>query len=62
MGEYIVDNVKVEVMKVFFLCELLKLDLVFIGLNIIFENLNVVVVYFGKFGNLDVGGFLIDEY
>ncbi len=62
MGEYIVDNLKREAMKVPFLAELLRTDSIDISSNIRFENLAPLSTYLGKPGDPEKGGLPFAEY
>ena len=62
MGEFIVDNVKREAMKVPFLRDLLLSDSIYIGSNITFDNLAPLSTYLGKPGDPEKGGLPIEEY
>lgn len=62
MGEYIVDNFKIEAMKVPFLRDLLRSDSIKIDSNIRFSNLEPLSTYLGRPGNPALGGLPIDEY
>lgn len=62
MGEYIVDNFKIEAMKVPFLRDLLRSDSIRISSNIRFSNLSPLSTYLGRPGNPRKGGLPIDEY
>lgn len=62
MGEYIVDNFKIEAMKVPFLAELLRSDSIKIESNIRFSNLNPLSTYLGRPGDPGRGGLPFAEY
>lgn len=62
MGEFIVDNVKREAMKVPFLRDLLRSDSIFIGSNITFDNLEPLSTYLGTPGDARRGGLPLTEY
>ena len=62
MGEYIVDNFKLEAMKVPFLRELLRSDSIKIESNIRFANLEPLSTYLGRPGDPAKGGLPIEEY
>lgn len=62
MGEYIVDNFKLEAMKVPFLAGLLRSDSIYISSNITFDNLDPLSSYLGTPGNPDKGGLPLAEY
>ncbi|MCY4445497.1 MAG: ATPase [Rhodobacteraceae bacterium] len=62
LGEYIVDNFKLEAMKNDFLAKLLKSDSIYIGSNITFNNLDPLSTYIGKLGAKDQGGLSLDEF
>ncbi|GHA14817.1 hypothetical protein GCM10007989_06900 [Devosia pacifica] len=62
MGEYIVDNFKLEAMKVPFLAELLRSDSISIASNMTFDNLDPLSTYLGKPGNPEKGGLPLAEY
>lgn len=62
MGEYIVDNLKHEAMKVPFLKGLLKSDSIDISSNIRFENLEPLSAYLGAPGDAKQGGIALAEY
>ncbi len=62
MGEFIVDNFKVEAMKNPFLAELLRTDSMDVSSNISFDNLAPLSTYMGKPGNGAKGGLPFDEY
>lgn len=62
MGEHIVDNFKVEAMKVPFLRELLRSDSIYISSNITFENLEPLSTYLGAPGSTELGGLPLAEY
>jgi len=62
MGEYIVDNFKVEAMKVPFLRDLLRTDSIRIGSNITFANLDPLSTYLGRPGDPKKGGLPLAEY
>ena len=62
MGEYIVDNLKHEAMKVPFLRALLRSDSIDISSNIRFENLEPLAAYLGSPGNAELGGLSLAEY
>src|SRR5690349_1019163 len=62
MGEYIVDNFKIEAMKVPFLRELLRTDSIKIASNIRFSNLDPLSTYLGRPGNPEQGGLPLAEY
>ncbi len=62
MGEFIVDNFKVEAMKNPFLAELLRTDSMDISSNISFDNLAPLSTYMGKPGNGAKGGLPFQEY
>ncbi len=62
MGEFIVDNLKREAMKVPFLKGLLKSDSIDLSSNIRFENLEPLATYLGAPGNAEQGGLALQEY
>ncbi|MCF6316494.1 MAG: ATPase [Marinosulfonomonas sp.] len=62
MGEFIVDNFKVEAMKNPFLAELLRTDSMDISSNISFDNLAPLSTYMGKPGDITKGGLPFQEY
>ena len=62
MGEFIVDNVKREAMKVPFLRDLLRSDSIYIGSNITFDNLEPLSTYLGIPGDPARGGLPLAEY
>lgn len=62
MGEFIVDNVKREAMKVPFLRDLLRSDSIYIGSNITFDNLEPLSTYLGTPGDPARGGLPLAEY
>ena len=62
MGEYIVDNFKIEAMKVPFLRDLLRSDSIKIDSNITFANLDPLSTYLGRPGNVAQGGLPLAEY
>jgi hypothetical protein len=62
MGEFIVDNFKLEAMKNPFLAELLRSDSIYISSNITFANLDPLSTYLGTPGNPDKGGLTLTEY
>lgn len=62
MGEYIVDNFKLEAMKVPFLRDLLRSDSIKIESNIRFANLEPLSTYLGRPGDPAKGGLPIEEY
>ena len=62
MGEYIVDNFKLEAMKVPFLRDLLRTDSIRIASNITFANLDPLSTYLGRPGDPAKGGLPLAEY
>jgi len=62
MGEFIVDNFKLEAMKVPFLRDLLNSDSIYISQNITFNNLEPLSTYLGTPGDPERGGLPFDEY
>jgi len=62
MGEFIVDNVKREAMKVPFLRDLLRSDSIYIRSNITFDNLEPLSTYLGTPGDPARGGLPLSEY
>ncbi|MCF6303011.1 MAG: ATPase [Devosiaceae bacterium] len=62
MGEFIVDNLKHEAMKVPFLNALLHSDSIDISSNLRFENLEPLSAYLGSPGNAAQGGLSLKEY
>lgn len=62
MGEAIVDNFKLEAMRVPFLAQLLRSDSIYISSNITFDNLDPLSSYLGTPGNPDKGGLPLAEY
>ncbi len=62
MGEFIVDNLKREAMKVPFLNALLHSDSIDISSNLRFENLEPLSAYLGAPGNTEQGGLTLKEY
>lgn len=62
MGEFIVDNVKREAMKVPFLRDLLRSDSIYIASNITFDNLAPLSSYLGTPGDPRRGGLTLAEY
>jgi hypothetical protein len=62
MGEFIVDNVKREAMKVPFLRDLLRSDSIYIGSNITFDNLEPLSTYLGTPGDPRRSGLPLTEY
>lgn len=62
MGEYIVDNLKLEAMKNPFLASLFRTDSIDISSNISFDNLAPLSTYLGKPGNPAKGGMDFEEY
>ena len=62
MGEFIVDNFKVEAMKNPFLAELLRTDSIDISSNISFDNLVPLSTYLGKPGDITKGGLEFEDY
>ena len=62
MDEAILDNIKLEAMKIPFLAELLKSDSIYICHNITAHNLNPISTYLGKIGNPEAGGLPVEEF
>lgn len=62
MGEFIVDNIKAEAMKVPFLRHLLRSDSIKIESNITFANLDPLSTYLGRPGDVAKGGLPLGEY
>ena len=62
MGEFIVDNLKREAMKVPFLRNLLRSDSIDISSNIRFQNLEPLSAYLGAPGDPEKGGLPLAEY
>ena len=62
LGEFIVDNFKIEAMKNEFLAKLLMSDSIYIGSNISFNNLFPLSSYIGKIGSEKLGGLNLEEF
>ncbi|MFT5115632.1 MAG: hypothetical protein ACI8P9_004985 [Parasphingorhabdus sp.] len=62
MDEAILDNIKLEAMRVPFLAELLRTDSIYICHNITINNLNPISSYLGKIGDPAKGGLDVDEF
>ena len=62
LNEPILDNIKVQAMKVPFLRDLLRSDSIYINNNITFENLDVVSTFLSKIGDPELGGLSLEEF
>ena len=62
MDEAIVDNIKIEAMKVPFLAQLLRSDSIYICHNITMTNLSPISTYLGKIGDPAKGGLAVEEF
>jgi hypothetical protein len=62
LAEPILDNIKVQAMKVDFLRELLRSDSIYIASNITVNNLNPVATFLGKIGDPNKGGVSLEEF
>lgn len=62
LSEPILDQVKVQAMKVPFLRELLRSDSIYISHNITFDNLHPVLSFLGKLGDPRRGGLELAEF
>lgn len=62
LDEPILDNIKLQAMKVPFLKALLRNDSIYIANNITVDNLQPVSSFLGKLGNPERGGLALDEF
>lgn len=62
LNEPILDNIKLQAMKVPFLRELLRSDSIFINNNITVDHLDAVSSFIGKIGNPELGGLSLEEF
>ena len=62
LGEPILDNLKLELMRVPLLRDLLRSDSVHINSNITVDNLAPVSTFLGKLGNPERGGLSLKEF
>ncbi len=62
LDEPIMDNIKMQAMKVGFLRDLLRSDSIFISNNITIHNLEPISSFLGQLGSPDKGGLPLDEF
>jgi len=62
LAEPILDNLKLELMRIPLLRDLLRSDSVHINNNISVDNLSVVSTFLGKLGNPELGGLSLKEF
>ncbi|MFM8333020.1 MAG: ATPase, partial [Candidatus Methylumidiphilus sp.] len=62
LGEPIMDNLKLELMKIPLLRDLLRSDSIHINSNITVDNLSTVSTFLGKLGNPERGGLSLKEF
>ena len=62
LAEPILDNLKLELMRIPLLRDLLRSDSVHINNNITVDNLSVVSTFLGKLGNPEQGGLSLKEF
>lgn len=62
LEESILDNIKMQAMKVDFLRDLLRSDSIYICSNITVHNLEPVSTFLGKIGNPELGGLSVAEF
>jgi len=62
LAEPILDNLKLELMRIPLLRDLLRSDSVHINNNISVDNLSVVSTFLGKLGNPEQGGLSLKEF
>ncbi len=62
LGEPILDNIKLELMRIPLLRDLLRSDSVHINSNISVDNLAPVSTFLGKLGNPEKGGLSLKEF
>lgn len=62
LNEPILDNIKIQAMKVPFLRELLRSDAIYINNNITIDQLDAVSSFIGKIGDPELGGLSLEEF
>ncbi len=62
LEEPILDNIKMQAMKVDFLRDLLRSDSIYICSNITVNNLDPISSFLGKIGNPKLGGLSVEEF
>ncbi len=62
LGEPILDNIKLELMRIPLLRDLLRSDSIHINSNISVDNLAPVSTFLGKLGNPEKGGLSLNEF
>ncbi len=62
LGEPILDNIKLELMRIPLLRDLLRSDSIHINSNISVDNLAPVSTFLGKLGNPEKGGLSLKEF
>lgn len=62
LAEPILDNLKLELMRIPLLRDLLRSDSIHINNNITVDNLSVVSAFLGKLGNPEKGGLSLKEF
>ncbi|MGD8784396.1 MAG: ATPase [Thioalkalispiraceae bacterium] len=62
LDEPILDNIKLQMMKIPFLRDLLRNDSIYIANNITVDNLQPVSSFLGKLGNPEHDGLPLDEF
>lgn len=62
LNEPILDNIKIQAMRVPFLRDLLRSDSIFINNNITVDHLDAVSSFIGKIGDPELGGLSLEEF